>query len=250
VPYTIRSIQWSPSPTDPRPKVRHFAEVELPAAAPWRAWSAAPAGEAQRMALALHTLERYLGWPAMQQALQALQARWRAGFAGTEDLAAIVSEQRGRDVRWFFDEALRFGARFDYGIRAFGSEPSGSGSALEYQTRVSLRRYGDGVFAGTAEAKAGPYASARSLPVVTRFSDGTVVEDWWDGRLPDLDLTYRGRSRAISASVDPDAMLLLDADRANNTRAPEAGLTSTGARLAAHWLLWLQDVMLVTTALL
>lgn len=250
VPFTTRSILWSPSADDPRPRIRHFPEVELPADAPWRSWSAAPAGEAQRVALALHTLERYLGWPAMQQALEAFQARWRSGPAGTEDFAAIISEQRGRDVRWFFDEALRFGARFDYGIRAFGSEPGGFDLALEYQTRVSLRRYGDGVFAGTAEAKVGPYASARSLPVVTRFADGTVVEDWWDGRLPDLALTYRGRSRAISASVDPDAMLLLDDDRSNNTRAPEAGLTSTGARLAAHWLLWLQDVMLVTTALL
>lgn len=235
VPFTSRSIQWSPAPIDPRPRIRHFAEVPSAGA------------EAERIALALHSLERYLGWPSMQLALEALQARWRSGPAGPADLAAIVSEQRGRDMRWFFDEAFRFDARFDYGVVAFSSEADGAG---QYQTRVLLRRFGDGVFSGTANPSTGPFKNARSLPVVTRFSDGTTVDDWWDGRAAELELKYAGPVRAVSTSVDPEAMLLLDDDRSNNTRAPGAVLTTTGARLAASWMLWLQDVMLATTALL
>lgn len=250
VPFTSRSLQWSHTPTDPRPQIRHFAEIDQPAEAPWRSWSAAPYAEAQRVALALHTLERYLGWPAMQQVLEAFQARWRSGAAGPGDLASVIGEQRGRDVRWFFDEALRFEARFDYGILAFSSEPAGPAPAGTYETRVSLRRFGDGVFAGTSEPAVGAFANARSLLVVTRFDDGSVVEDWWDGRTAELDLTYQGPSRAISTSVDPDAVLLLDEDRSNNSRTLTAAMTPTGARLVASWFLWLQDAMLASTALL
>ena len=248
VPYTTRSIEWSPSPTDPRPRMRHFAEVERPAEAPWRAASSATGGEAQRVALALHTLERYLGWPAMQQVLQGFNQRWRAGQAAENDLAAVITEQRGRDLRWFFDDAFRSGTHLDYGISGFSSEPDQS-AAGSYRTHVSLQRFGDGVFTGTAEPASGSFRNARSLRVVTRFEDGTVAEDWWDGRVAEFALTYSGPARAVSVSVDPDAMLLLDRDRSNNTRAP-AHLTETGARLAASWFVWLQDVMLAATALL
>ncbi len=248
VPFTSRAILWSPSPTDPRPKIRHFPETEQPAEAAWRAWTAASQGEAQRVALTLHTLERYLGWPAMQQALEAFQSQWQAGAAGPDDLVAIVSEQRGTDMRWFFDQALRFDARFDYGIAAFSSEPS-SGAPGDYETRVSVRRFGDGVFAGTGEPRE-LLQAARSLKVLTRFEDGTVIEDWWDGRDDSAEFVYAGPSRALLASVDPEAMLLLDDNRANNTRALSAGFTETGIRYTASWLIWLQDVMLVSSALL
>ena len=248
VPYTSRAVLWSPSPTDPRPKIRHFPEVEQPVEAPWRAWTAASGGEAQRVALALHTLERYLGWPALQPALEAFQSRWQGGAAGPADLAATISEQRGTDMRWFFEQALRFDARFDYGIEAFSSEPSPVAPG-EYETRVSVRRFGDGVFAGTAEPR-GPLQAARSLKVLTRFEDGTAIEEWWDGRAAALEFVYAGPSRALSASVDPDAMLLLDGDRSNNTRVASAAIPLIGARFTASWLVWLQDVMLVSSALL
>lgn len=248
VPFTSRAVLWSPSPTDPRPKLRHFPETEQPAEAAWRAWTVASRGEAQRVALALHTLERYLGWPAMQQALEAFQSRWQAGAAGPDDLVAIVSEQRGTDMRWFFDQALRFEARFDYGIAAFSSEPS-SGAPGDYETRVSVRRFGDGVFAGTGEPR-GPLQAARTLKVLTRFEDGTAIEDWWDGRDASVEFVYAGSSRALLASVDPEAMLLLDDNRGNNTRALSPEFTETGARLTASWLIWLQEVMLVSSALL
>lgn len=248
VPFTSRAVLWSPSPTDPRPKIRHFPEIEQPAEAAWRAWTAASRGEAQRVALTLHTLERYLGWPAMQQALEAFQSRWQAGGAGPADLVATISEQRGTDMRWFFEQALRFETRFDYGIAGFSSKPA-PGATGDYETRVSVRRFGDGVFAGTGEPR-GPLQAARSLKVLTRFEDGTVIEDWWDGRDAAAEFVYAGPSRALLASVDPEAMLLLDDNRGNNTRALSPEFTETGARLTASWLIWLQDVMLVSSALL
>ena len=238
VPFTSRSIQWSPSPEDPRPRLRQFAEVESPAGA--------TQDQAQRVALSLHTLERYLGWPAMQQLMEALQVRWQAGPVTPADLADIATAQRGTGMQWFFDDALRLDAIVDYGIQDFHSDPSGLG----YRTRVSLRRYGSGMFVGTSDVAAVAIGRARSLLVETRFEDGSVMSDWWDGRLADLELTYEGPSRAVATSVDPEAVLLLDADRSNNSRTALPAMTEAGARLVASWIVWLQDIMLGSTALL
>jgi len=240
VSWPIRPLAWSLPVTDPRPQVRYFAEVDE--------LIAAPRSEARRAALALHTLERWLGWAAMQQAIESFQARWQARGAGPADLAAIVSEQRGTDLRWFFDEAFRFDARFDYGIVSLRSEANASAPG-EYQTSVSVQRFGDGVFAGTAEPS-GPLQAARSLKVRTLFADGAVVEEWLDGRDAAMEWVYEGSSRARLASVDPEALLLLDGNRANNTRSVDAPFTQTGVHLTAAWLIWLQDVMLGSSALL
>lgn len=230
VPFPIRSVALSRRPTDPRPPVRHFPELDQPESAPWRFAPTSGGGPAERTAIALHTLERYIGWPALQQALAALREQGSAANASPAGLAAVVSAQRGGDLVWFFSEAFRLDARFDYSVEGLTSEPS---AAATFATRVSLRRLGNGVFAG-----------ARSLPVLVSFEDGSEVREWLDGRVEHQELAYTSASRAVSVHVDPEAMLLLDADRSNNTRTLRQPLNVVGARLAASWLIWLQDVML------
>jgi hypothetical protein len=248
VPVVIRPVQWSPNRADPRPRVRHFPEIDLPPVAPWRMSSAEEGSLAQRGALVLHSLERYIGWPAMQQALSTYRERASATGGSAELFNAVVSEQRGRDLSWFFKDAFRGNARFDYAVDAFTSDLAPDGSN-QYQTTVALRRMGDAVFAGTSEAAAGAFASRRGLTVAVNFEDGSVAEDFWDGRDGERRLEYMSRSRAVSASLDPRAVLLLDDDRTNNTRVLERRFRPIGARLALHWMVWLQDLMLSCTAL-
>lgn len=241
VPFALRAVAWSPNPSDPRPRLRSFPEID------------APDAEARQAKSALQTLEQYVGWPALQQALETYQQRLRgpgnaAGSASSADLAAILKEQTGRDFSWFFTEAFRFPARFDYGVDRVSSEPSPENPGT-FVTTVVLRRFGDGVFAGTNEPRQDLPGGARSLPVEVRFEDGTTVRDWWDGRDAEKQLIYASATRAQSVSVDPESVLLLDADRTNNTRNLKPGFTATGARLALQWVVWLQDVMLTYSAL-
>jgi hypothetical protein len=248
VPVVVRPVPLTPNRTDPRPRVRHFDEIDRPAAAPWR-WATVEAGSrAQRGALALHTLERYIGWPAMQQALREYHSRATGAGGSLATLASVVSEQRGNDLSWFFAEAFRPEARFDYAVLALTSEPAADGSA-QYQTTVVLQRNGDAVFAGTGEVAEGRFASSRGLPVWVSFEDGSLAEDWWNGRDGERRLEYLSRSQAASASVDPRAVLLLDEDRANNTKQLHRSFRPVGARLALHWIVWLQDLVLSCTAL-
>ena len=54
----------------------------------------------------------------------------------------------------------------------------------------------------------------------------------------------------MSAAIDPDVMLLLDVNRANNGIVHDARTAPLGVRLALNWMAWLQNAMLSYTALL
>jgi hypothetical protein len=248
VPVVIRPVELSPSRADPRPRVRHFAEIDRPSAMGFAGTSAEDRNRVQRGALALHTLERYIGWPAMQPALSTYRVRATAAGGSPELFNTVVSEQRGRDLSWFFSEAFRPDARFDYAIDVLSSE-RGAGGSMQFQTTVGLRRLGDAVFAGTSESPTGVFSTGRALPLLVRFEDGSTAEDGWGGRDTDERFEYLSRTRAVSASLDPDAVVLLDADRTNNTRTLQPSFNRIGARLALHWMVWLQDLMLSCTAL-
>ena len=83
-----------------------------------------------------------------------------------------------------------------------------------------------------------------------RFEDGSSVLEWWDVRDAVFTRDYEGPSRAVAASVDPEAVLLLEDNRADNSRVLDAGVNVEGVRLAVRWIVWLQDVMLSCTGLL
>jgi hypothetical protein len=214
--YAVRAIQLSPNLPQPSPRVRQFDEV-------------AGGVAADRVALVLHTLERYIGWPALQPALAALRLD-TSRLLGPHTLAAILQEQRGVDLGWFFDDVVSPQARIDYAVTQLSSARVESG---EYRTTVSLRRGG------------ADFTGAPALPVQTTFADGSTISDDWDGGANDLQLTYSSKSPAVSAVVDPSLVQLLDSDRANNNRRLEpAPIDPVGTRLGSHWLIWLQDLML------
>jgi hypothetical protein len=224
VPYTIRSQSLSRRRTDSRPLVWNFEEFGTSTA------------EAQRAALALHTLERSLGWASMQQALATFFEQFRSNRAGRPELAAILTEQRGVDVSKPFADLFNVAANFDYGIEGLSSEQSSSNAAA-FRSTVRLRRFGDATLA------------SRSVPMVVSFEDGSEITEWWDGREQQRDFEYDSRSRAVQAVVDPDVLLVVDSNRSNNGRTLQPVLPRAAVRAIATWLVWLQDVMLTYSSL-
>jgi len=245
VPHSIRAIVMSPNPLDPRPRVVRLPDVIEPADAPWRLAHGADLDRARRLTLALHTLERFVGWPAFQAALRAFVERSAGQPATLQDFTAVLSEQRGADLTWFFDQAMRAGARVDYAVANLASVPAASAG---WETTVDVRRLGEATFDGTSVPRA--TATSRSLPVLVRFADGSEITEWLDGRDREWRFEYSSASPAVLASVDPGAILLIDADRTNNTRTLNPPLHTVGLRLAFNWLAWLQDAMLACTAVI
>ena len=234
IPFSVRSVLNSLKPEDPRPQLQHLVEVELPADAPWRAASAAPGATSQRVAALLQTCERHLGWPTFQQILDQFFRRFAGRAATPADFAAVASDVVGHDVSGIFGPEVLAANEFDYTLVDLRND---AGEA-RFTTTVVVRRSGVEL----------PMAGA--VPLLVRFEDGVEVIERVNARDPEQTFIYRGPARAIFASVDPDAVLVIDANRENNTKAIQPRTDPIGIRLALHWIMWLQDAMFAHTAFL
>ena len=218
VPYAVRSLPLSPPRSGAQGRRVSFDELRA-------------SGDAVRTSLALQTLERYIGWPALQQGLVAYRARFPGGGGSPEALQTILDEQGGRDLSAFFGAAFTPDTIFDYGVEQASTMPL----ADKHKVTVALRRYGGGLFPVSYDL---------------RFADGTIIHEVWRDAMPSIALEYTAASPLTSVQVDPDYALLLDADRANNFRAlTPSPLANPIVRGLASWMVWLQDLLLTSSAL-
>ena len=211
---------------------RQSARIDVPATASWRYWPAAAGALSYgKAALWLHTLENYVGWPTFRRCLATYFERWRFRHPKPADFFQVMNEVSGRDLTWFFDQVYRDTRVFDYGIDALQTAPAPAGAPSQASLRstVVVRRYGDGIF---------------PVDLIVRFADGSSARENWDGRDQWKAFTFDRRVEVVSAEVDPEQVLALDVNRANNSRLaqPEAGRAAT--RWAAGWIVWLQDWLL------
>ena len=183
-----------------------------------------------KTALWLNTMERWLGWPVMQRILSTYFERWRFKHPQPGDFFDIATEVTGRDLKGFFDQVYRTSNVFDYGVQALESGREGS----RFRTNVTVRRYGEAIF---------------PVDVRVTFEDGEQLTERWTGEDRWKLYTYERDSRAVSAQVDPDRVLLLDVNYTNNSRALDPQGPRTATRWALKWIVWLQDALLTWASL-
>jgi hypothetical protein len=192
----------------------------------------------RRAVRAIHTLERLVGWGALQQAL----TTFVGGDSSRVDVFQTALEQAsGRDLGWFFIDAFDPAKRYDYGVESLVSTIDAANRSRFYTT-VVVHRYGDGVFSGSGRLAPEPFQASGPLEVSVRFEDGSVIRDSWDGRAQTRQFDYESTTPAVAAALDPDHVLRLDADRSNNeVRLDEP---KTAGAWSLRWATWLQDALL------
>jgi hypothetical protein len=224
---------------------RPVAGYDAQATPTWQYWpGSASAISYGKTALWLHTLERLIGWDALQRGMSAYFREWAFRHPTPDDFFATLTEAAGQDLDWFFDQVHRGTQTFDYGIATFRSERDSArgffgeppGRRFEatddrgvYRTTLVVRRYRDGVF---------------PVDVRVTFADGEEVRERWDGRDRWRMFTWERPSRAVTAEVDPDRVLLLDLNHTNNTATLAPRGREAARKWSLAWLIWLQDHLL------
>ena len=97
-----------------------------------------------------------------------------------------------------------------------------------YRTEVVVRRNGDSTF---------------PVETVLVFEDGSEARHSWDGLARWTMIVEERTSRLSHAIVDPEKVLLLDVDRSNNSYTLNADADFPATKLAAKWIVWLQDFL-------
>ena len=247
VPFVFRDIAWSRATNGNRlATYRRAARADAQQTATYQYWpGTAGAITYDKTALWLHTLERHLGWEQVREILSVFYQRWQFRHPRPDDFFAVAEEVSGLDLSWYFDQVHGGTQTFDYAVQQVTSRPLQDRGFVDgdpdptysdpiddrglTRTTVTVRRQSDGIF---------------PVDVLVVFDDGETVRERWDGRAAWQVYTYERSARAASVHVDPDRVLLLDIDYANNswTAVPRAGAAAT--KWALHWMIWLQDLML------
>jgi Peptidase family M1 domain len=183
-------------------------------------------------ALWLHTLERALGWPVVQQILSTFFDRWKFKHPKPGDLFQVASEVSGRDLMPFFDQVYRGSAVFDYGVDSVTSAETADET---YVNDVVVRRHGDGIF---------------PMTILATLANGEQRRFAWDGTGRWHRITFEHASRVLSAQVDPDQILVLDTNFTNNSFTTEPAGGRAATRWSVIWLVWLQDQLLTWSFLI
>ncbi len=204
-----------------------------------------------RPALALRTLENYLGSEPMARILRAYQQRWRYRHPTTRDFIATVNEVAGKNMDWFFDQFFYNSNLVDYAVSEIRNEPlTGEMGVYDEGDRKKFHP-GKATVDAFIRSKEKRYRSTvvvrrlgevvAPVDVMVRFENGETVRERWDGKYRWIKFIYEKTSKVKSAEVDPERRLALDANFTNNSRL-ESEDNRGAARWYVRWIFWLENL--------
>ena len=186
-----------------------------------------------KTASALLTLEGIVGEDTMAKVMRAYFMKYRFTHPTKEDFLKTIEEVSGRDLRWYFSQAVYGSQVMDYEVLKIDSFPvhwyepnkdrNAKGTAkgdTVFQSYVSLHRKQDFVM---------------PLEVEIKFDNGEKIREHWDGQSRWTRFSYQKRARVVSAEIDPDHTAQLDSNNFNNsyTVKPDA---KPAHKVANYWL--------------
>jgi hypothetical protein len=174
-----------------------------------------------KTATMLLTLEKVIGEDTLREALHTYFMRYRFTHPTGEDFIKTVEEVSGRDLHWYFSQAVYGTQVMDYEVASANSDPlkwweaSAFGSKSKdviYRTYVTVRRTGDFLF---------------PVDVLVKFDDGSTATEHWDGQDRWMRYQYDRPAKVVSAEIDPQNQVTMDRDFFNNSYTVEADPRAT-----------------------
>jgi aminopeptidase N len=196
-----------------------------------------------KTASVLLTLEGIVGQDAMAKAMHAYFMKYRFTHPVKEDFLKTIEETSGKDLRWYFNQAVYGSQVMDYEVLRVDSFPvnwyeekkdakkdKGKHDDTVYQSYVSVHRKGDFVMPVEVEIK---------------FDNGEKVREHWDGQSRWTRFGYQKKAKVVSAEIDPNHTVQIDRNNFNNSRVVEAN-PKPAYKLSTYWLLvtqWMSQAM-------
>jgi hypothetical protein len=191
-----------------------------------------------KTATALLTLEGIIGEDTMANAMHTYFMKYRFTHPTKEDFLKTIEEVSGKDLRWYFNQAVYGTQVLDYEVINVNSYPvnwyeqekekkgSKAKDEIVYQSDVSLHRKEDFIMPVDVEIK---------------FDNGEKVREHWDGLNRWIRYAYQKHAKVVSAEIDPDHTIQLDHNFLNNSSVVEAN-PKPALKLSNYWMFCTQLV--------
>ena len=156
-----------------------------------------------KTASVLLTLEGIIGQDTMAKAMHTYFMKYRFTHPVKEDFLKTIEEVSGKDLRWYFNQAVYGSQVLDYEILKVDSFPAewylekkdkkdakknGKDDTL-YQSYVTVHRKEDFIMPVEVEIK---------------FDNGEKIREHWDGQSRWTRFSYLKKAKVVSAEIDPD----------------------------------------------
>ena len=180
-----------------------------------------------KTAAMLLTLESVIGEDTMRQAMHTYFLRYRFTHPTKEDFLKTIEEVSGRDLRWYFNQAVYGTQVLDYEVLKINSTPvdwykenlKEKKGQTEYISNVWIHRKGEFVLPVDVEIK---------------FDNGDKVRQHWDGQDRWVRYAYQKKAKIESVEVDPDHKIQFDRNNFNNSRTAEVN-GAPARKLTNYW---------------
>ena len=180
-----------------------------------------------KTAVVLLTLESVIGEDTMRRAMHTYFLRYRFTHPTKEDFLKTIEEVSGKDLRWYFNQAIYGTQVLDYEVMKLSSVPvdwykedlKEKKGETEYVYNVWIHRKADFIM---------------PIDVEIKFDNGDKVREHWDGQERWVRYTYQKKAKIESIEVDPDHKIKFDRNNFNNSRTAEAH-GAPARKLANYW---------------
>ena len=170
-----------------------------------------------KTASVLLTLEGIIGEDTMGKAMRAYFMKYRFTHPTKEDFLRTIEEVAGRDLRWYFNQAIYGSQVMDYKVLNIESfpvkwyedkkhAPKKDDKNTVYRSYIWLQRKEDFIMPVEVEIK---------------FDNGEKVREHWDGAGRWTKFTYEKKAKVESAEIDPDHKIQLDRNGFSNSYTAE-----------------------------
>jgi hypothetical protein len=197
-----------------------------------------------KTASVLLTLESIVGEDTMAKAMHTYFMKYRFTHPTKEDFLKTIEEVSGKDLRWYFNQAIYGTQMMDYKVLNIESYPvnwsddetKGAGMKnagkkadkkadkdMVYRSFVWLQRKGEFVMPVDVE-------------IVFRDGDDHLekVREHWDGVNRWTKFVYEKKAKVVSAEIDPDHKVQIDGNDFNNSKTVEPN-GKPARKLTNYW---------------
>ncbi len=187
-----------------------------------------------KTASVLLTLEGIIGEDTMAKAMHTYFMKYRFTHPVKEDFLKTIEEVSGKNLRWYFNQAVYGAQVMDYEVLKIDCFPvnwyeekkdkktrrKDAKDDTIYQSYVSVHRKEDFVM---------------PIEVEIKFDNGEKVREHWDGQSRWTRFSYQKRAKVVSAEIDPDHTVQIDRNNFNNSYIVEPD-GKAAHKVSNYWL--------------
>jgi hypothetical protein len=170
-----------------------------------------------KTASVLLTLEGIIGEDTMNKAMRTYFMKYRFTHPTKEDFLKTIEEVSGKDLRWYFNQAIYGSQVMDYRVSRVESFP-----VNWYEEKKDSKKddknsvYRSFVWVHRREDFVMP------VEVEVKFDNGETLREHWDGASRWTKFEYEKKAKVVSAEIDPDHKIQIDRNDFNNSNTAEA----------------------------